>query len=75
MQVSRVANSFSYHFRNVRARMKESNNEMRQGQNLRWEIDFNCVKSRLHPKLLLYPIVETSSFFLGPQARVLQHSG
>ena len=35
MQVSRVANSFSYHFRNVRARMKESNNEMHQGPNLR----------------------------------------
>lgn len=75
MQANRVANSFSYHFRNVRAWMKESNNEMRQGQNLRWEIDFNCVKPRLHPELLLYPIVETSSFFLGPQARGLQHSG
>ena len=66
MQVSRVANSFSYHFRNVRARMKESNNEMRQGQNPRWETDFNCVKPCLHPELLLYPKVETSSFFLGP---------
>ena len=35
IQVSRVVNSFSYHFRNVRALMKESNNEMYQGPNLR----------------------------------------
>ena len=35
MQVSRVSNSLSYDFRNVRAWMIESNNEMHEGQNQR----------------------------------------
>ena len=64
MQVSRVSNSLSYDFRNVRAWMIESNNEMHEGQNQRWEIDFNCVKPHLHPELLIVP--QTRDIFLLP---------
>ena len=80
--VSRVANSFScqtryhcYHFRNDRALMNESNSEMHQGHNLRWETGFSCTKPLPHPELLI--LLQTRDIFLlpGPPGQSLQNFG
>lgn len=78
--VSRVAKSSScqiryhcYHFRNDRALMNDSNNEMRQGHNLRWETGFRCTKPLPHRELLI--LLQTRDIFHlpGPSGQSLQN--